>query len=717
MPRFAHLPALRALLAAVAAFTLSATGQEQTTSAPTSEPIEAQKAAAPAVGPPQPESKPRFELHIPSLKKLVSAARESNSARLLAPLAGMLFEMGSASSEGVDVEGVATLLKQIAGWPDVAIQAVTYAPDTEGRARWGVRFDWLLKDLHARVEQLLKSESGAELFEGVKLSARPGGGYEVALPESTVGFLLTENGAGSLLVSHAELEVPAVVFSGPPAEEDQPPLLLACRVNLKGTEKDSGALFGESFAFVSDVDYSVRVSQAADWLEAINVNWPPISGMGAKLVLGKVVRTFFVPREAFGAAAFSSVMVPAALDGVVGFGPQVVMESPGEISVIGEAAPGPLARHADEQACLALLPGTGFLPMPDIVLQAKARGVEELVEDVRVAMAKANKLMREREQPEPWHESTVRDRTVFWSDGTSRYPGALMPLVMRPVIFATRELDARDRERDYLVVAWTSTGPEDFVRRWLDLPRGADKLYLPQKRRTNGQIWINWKQAYRWLVPYVNLALSAVVRDTLMPSADDVAAGMTDGWVTVKATYGGLRVSYRGPLPTGVIVVPAMLAVSLAEDESAGSDLARERAACRRLRVLYHHCKLFKKDMGRWPAEIAELQGYVDFEGHPELLELKLSSKKQLSEWFKGIFGSSEEDEGQSEDDETLDLDTNLYVIRWGKESWSLGFAPDTFEHLAELYIDQDGKIRREQASRPAGPSEPKENANEAGDE
>jgi hypothetical protein len=711
MPRFADMPALRVLLTACVVLAAAAPARTQTTSAPASESVATQEPPAPAAAPDQPEIRPRFELYVPSLHKVVSAARESNAGVLLAPLGRMLFEMGSASAEGVDVESVAALLNQTGNWPDVAIQAVTYAPDTEGRTRWGVRFDWPLEDLHARAEQLLESESGAGLFEGMRLTARPGEGYEIALPESTVGFLLAANAGSSLLVSHRELEVPADVFGGPPPDEGQPPPLLACRLNLTGTEKDSGALLGASFSFVTDVDYSVRVNDGGDWLESINVNWPPISGMGAKLMLGKVSRTFFVPREAFGGAAFSSMMVPATLDGLVGFGQQVVVGSAGEVSVIGEATPGPLARHADEQACLALLPGSGFLPMPDIVLQTKARDVEGLVENVRAAMAQANQLMREREQPEPWHESTVRDRTVFWSDGTSRYPGALMPLVMRPVIFATREVDARDRERDYLVIAWTSTGPEDFVRRWLDLPRGDDKLYLPQKRRTHGQIWLNWRQVYRWLVPYVNLALSAVVRDTLMPSAADVAANMTDGWVTVKATYSGLRVAHRGPLPTGAIVVPTMVALSLAEDESAGSDLARERAACRRLRVLYHHSKLFRKDMGRWPAELVELQGYVDFQGHPELLELKLSPRKQWSEWFEGIFGGSKQPEDQSEDDEALDLDTKLYVIRWGAESWSLGFAPDTFDHLADLHIDQDGKIHRTQASPSRGPGKDRENA------
>ena len=85
----------------------------------------------------------------------------------------------------------------------------------------------------------------------------------------------------------------------------------------------------------------------------------------------------------------------------------------------------------------------------------------------------------------------------------------------------------------------------------------------------------------------------------------------------------------------------------------------------------------------------------MDFAGHPELLELELSSRKSWGEWFDGLFESDEEKENEDEDEEESDLDDDLYVIEWGQNSWRLGLAQGTLEHLEKLYIDQDGKIHR----------------------
>jgi hypothetical protein len=274
----------------------------------------------------------------------------------------------------------------------------------------------------------------------------------------------------------------------------------------------------------------------------------------------------------------------------------------------------------------------------------------------------------------------------------------IMPFKMRPVLFTTSEIDARDRERDFLVVGWTSTSPERFVRRWLDLPRTKNKRYLPQRKKTNGQVWINWRQLYKWLSPYVNVPTGALVGVMPLPDADAVADSMTDALLTAKTGYAGLRISHEGPLPTGLLLVPALVGMSSATDERGGSDLARERLACRRLRVLHHHATLFKKDVGRWPAEVAELDGYVDFAGHPELLKLQLSSRKRWSALFTEWSGK-EEDTGEEEDEDESTLDDDLYVIDWGRDAWRLKLAPETLEHLEELYIDQDGEIHRQEIS------------------
>jgi hypothetical protein len=142
-----------------------------------------------------------------------------------------------------------------------------------------------------------------------------------------------------------------------------------------------------------------------------------------------------------------------------------------------------------------------------------------------------------------------------------------------------------------------------------------------------------------------------------------------------------------------------LVGVSFAPDESGASDLARERLASQRLKVLYHHAKLFKKDVGRWPAEVAELDGYVDFAGHPELLELQLSSRKRWSDWVEDIVELGDEDQPADEDDDAYegapDLENKLYRIEWGRDSWRLGLVPDTLEHLEKLYIDEAGKLHR----------------------
>jgi hypothetical protein len=269
----------------------------------------------------------------------------------------------------------------------------------------------------------------------------------------------------------------------------------------------------------------------------------------------------------------------------------------------------------------------------------------------------------------------------------------IMPVVARPVVFLTREVDARQKEREFIVVAWTSTSPERFVRRWLDLPRGEEARHHPTRRKTNGQLWINWKQIYRWVHPYIDVSLRVVSGDALLPSAAEAESSLTDAMLTATARYSGLKVTHRGPLPIGAVVLPSLLATATAMDQSGGSDLARERLASQRLMVFYHHSKLFHKDLGRWPAEVAELDGYVDFAGNPGLLRLELSSRKAWGDWIEGIFESSEDTTEEGEEEGKIDDD--LYVIEWGRDRWTLGIAPGTLEHLERLYIDQDGVVHR----------------------
>jgi hypothetical protein len=670
-------------------------GSDEATAAPNTQPAPADVEAV---------LKPRFELYMTSVGRLAAEARRAHSGVFLGPLAETVRAMARASAEGVDTDALDAIVEQIGRWPDTAAAVYAYAPDTEGRSRWAVRVEWPVGDLCQRVESLLEADATKDLFEGVTLQAGDAGWRELTLGGSPLAYVGPLGDTHACLSSHADLPVPVGRLTDTLVLDNEGPPLVAGRLNLTGTERDSGATFLSSFSAFTDIVYTGHVGEQGDWVEAVHVHWPPISGVGAKALFGRVKQTFFVPDEAFGALVFKAIMAPGMLDGLAGFGQQMVLDASGQMAIVGEAGPGPIMSGIEPELCVTLLPGTGFLPMPDIVVQARTNRAKRLIHELCDAAQSLNQAFLEREQREPWHEGTVAERTVLWSDGTNQYPGMMMPLVLRPVLFTTTEVDARDRQRDFLVLAWTSTSPKGFVQRWLNLPRSMDRRYLPEQRKTNGQAWVNWKQVYKWVSPYLNTPLGALIGQVPLPALDDVRADMTDALVTIKLSYSGLEASHQGPLPAGLLILPALVSASVAADTGGGSDLARERLACQRLKVLYHHAKLFKKDIGRWPAEVAELDGYVDFAGHPELLKLKLSARRQWGAWFDGLFGA-DGDEEKKEDGADVDvfgaIDDKLYEIDWGRETWRLKLAPKTLEHLEELYIDQDGEIHRKEKTGP----------------
>lgn len=639
--------------------------------------------------------KPRAEVHIPSLSKLFREWQRSRTGAFSADLWTILVEISENASQGMDRDELSRMVERVRDWPDTSLHAATFAPDTEGRKRWAVRLDWPIRDLHDRVNLILKSDAAQDMLRGVTIKETAGGGYAIRLPESDLAFITPAGGSQSIIASHLDLS-PSTEVPRPAGGGDGITIpLLTCRLNLTATEQDSGATFFSSFSAVTAVTYSGLVNAEGEWLETIQVDWPPISGMGVKVFMNRVKQTYFVPDEAFFAGVFNSSVAPNMLESMAGFGPQV-MFGEGGFEVVGEESLGPVASRLDTEVCLVVLPGKGFLPAPDVIVQTRSRRPATFASDIRKAVEEINKVFRERDQKQPWKESTIRDRTVFWRDGSGQSGGFLNPLSMNPVLFMTQESDAKGKERDHLVVAWTSTSPEVFVRRWLDLPRHKNRRHLPSGTRTSGEMWVNWKQVYRWTHPYIDMALNAGGIRSLPPKFDAVADRLSDATLTLDLKYTGLGATHRGPIPLGAVTMPALLAASLAEDSGGASDLSRERYASRRLRVLYHHSKLFQKDIGRWPAEIQELDGYIDFDGNPHLMHLELSSNKQWSRWLESLFEVPEE---KPEDEEEADVrfDDKLYVIHWARDSWSLGYAPDTFEHLESLYIDQDGVIHRKE--------------------
>ena len=686
-----------------------ATGPEKPASEPPAE-LPADTATQPQTAPaetpqqtqpaePEPEIKARFELHVPSVEKLISEVKRSRTGLFVDYLSTLVRVMSTSSSKGVSTAEADAVVATIRAWPDTAVHFSAFAPDREGLARWALSFDWSAEDLRGRLAELLALEGADELFAGIKIADEDGATI-VRLEETPLAYVWPSDDGGSVLASHRDLPLPKTPYRGTADTEADGRSLLVCRMNMSQTEKDTGETFLSNFNVITAIDYGCHVNEAGDWADNLFVYWPPISGMALKAMFGRVEQTFFVPEEAFGGVVFNTMMAPAMIEQTAGFGPQAMMDSSGGLIIVGEASMGPLAGHIKDSMCITVLPGTGFLPAPDIVVQMRGTDTDTFAKDIREATKKINQSYEEREMTAPWHEADVRDRSVFWCDTGAQNHGMMMPFVMRPVLFVTRERDDDDKDRDFVVVAWTTTDPQDLVRRWLDMPRPMNRRFLPSQRKTNGQAWVHWKKLYEWLQPYANLTLAMASPDAMLPRVEKAEGSLVDGVATAKVRYSGLTVTHTGPAPMGIVALPAMVSSSMAIDWSGSSDLARERLACERLKVLYHHSKLFKKDVGRWPAEVRELDGYVDFAGHPYLLHLRLSSRQRWSNFFDDMFGDEDEDEQkiddeEDEDDLYSDIDDSLYVIDWGKEHWTLGIAPGKLDHLEKLYIDQDGEIHR----------------------
>lgn len=651
----------------------------------------------------QPPIKPRMELHVPSIHALATEVHRSHAGVFLSQVMSLIRDISASSAEGIDADALVEIAQKIHGGPDAALDVATYAPDTEGRSRWSLTVNWPVDQMVAQLRDLLETEGAADLLEDITLTPdaddSEGHRHVIRVPDSVLAYVFSVDDNHCCIASHPDAPLSEDPFRGSDdlTGDDKP--VLVCRLNLTKTEQDTGGGFFSKFSVVTAIEYAGRVDQSGDWVERLQVRWPPVAGMAIKALFGRVKDTFFVPDEAFGGLAFDSEMAPAMLEQMAGLGPQFTMDASGEFAMIGEDIDGPLAGHMRSEMSVTLLPGTGFLPSPDIVVQSRGKNVDEFESSIRTAIKKLNADYEKREQQPPWQEVSVRDRTVFYSKGASSR-GGMIPFQMRPVIFLAKERDAKDKQRDMVCVGWTTTSAEGLVRRWLDFSRRDKPRYLPDARKTNGQAWVQWKKVYEWVHPYLNLTISVKSMDALLPATEKVAEHLTSATLTTRVSYAGLTLDHTGPFPFGVIAAPTMLVASLEERGSGSSDLARERLASRRLKVLYHHCKLFKKDIGRWPAEVAELDGYVDFAGNPYLLRLQVSSSARWSKWFEEVAKKDDKsDDKEDEQEQWVDpyqgIDDDIYVIERTATRWTLGIAPNTLDHLEKLYIDQDGVIHR----------------------
>jgi hypothetical protein len=653
---------------------------------------ESNEEAAVAPKPVQPEDipalKPRVVVTIPSIKSLVDAWDRSHTQPFAIRAALIVNEIVARSEVGPGRNTLWNSFGAIRNWSDTPVEVFTFAPDLDGKARIAIRVDWPVEQFHEQLMEIRNSQDAIEFFTGVTSKGDRDGGFVFRLDDIELARLSASKSGGSVLSTHPDLILPPSPDwnNGNKNEVADRPLITLI-YDFTNTEKDSGSGFFGSFNFIQRLLYQARVNDSGQWEEGFQLSWPPLTGLGGAMALNKVKDTFFVPTESFGAMAVNSIAFSGMVDQFSGF------------HMFNGAQPGAISRRINSTLCLTAKEGVGLIPIPDIVVQSRVIDSESFHESLRAAIKKQHEFFRTQERQESWHEEEVRGRTVFWNDGRDRPSGGLFQ--MRPVIFINEEQDASGRSREFMVMALTSTRPVGFVNRWLDAPRPADRRYVPDSRKTEGQGWFNWKKVYETAAPYMNLFIAAAAPDSILPKADELEEHLTEGRLTVNIKWTGATVDHSGPVPVGLVAAPALFSLSLQPEQSGATDLARERFARKRLDLFYHHAKLFKQDIGRWPAELAELDGYIDFSGNPYLLKLQGSGPESDDSWFGFLVAGIEmsedfvDDDSDEDDDEEWSIDNKLFVIEWGEEKWTLGIKEGTLAHLERLYIDQDGDIHR----------------------
>lgn len=621
---------------------------------------------------------PQIELHIPTMKGLVEGARSSKTGRLYAALADVAAVPTDETGEGLDIGAIFKLLTEIGQWPDTSLTMTTYSQDREGRARWAICVDWSARELRSRIESLVKHEAASKLLKDVVIRDEKGAQWRVELSGVLLG-VIKRHGSGSMLASSADLRPPETVFGQRAAGsgDGRRRSLLYCRLNLEAAEKEEGSAFA-GFSAVKDVRFGMSVDAEGLWNERLNVTWNPLLGTVVKAALSKVERPFACPNESYLDAAFNLGMLglPELLTGVDAGG---------------------LSDKLRGESALSVVAGDGFLPIPDIYWQFHARRKERVIEALRAHLKKDAERRRANEQDIAWRETEVEGETVFWRDPGADGPRGILPVTFRTVVFfsETRQEDA-ERRTPILVVAQTSTSAEDAVRRWTRrLEKRSAVSALPESKEIHWQARVRWERIYGLLQPYLSMLAGLAEGAALPPTAEALKGDLSDAQLNIRIEFAGLDVRHKGPIPLGVVYVPAVTAMSFESSGSPNSEAERERVACRNLRVLHHHAALFKKDFGRWPATVAELDGYIDFRSHPELLWLWPKQRSFLEGLTSGLLAKGGPEKKKGEEEEERAIDDSLYVIDWSPEEWRLAFREGEFKEYATIAIDAEGEIHR----------------------
>jgi hypothetical protein len=655
--------------------------EQESSSAAETQPAAEEPAASP----------PQVEIYIPSVTGLVEAARQSRTADIYQGLSGLVRPpVDEGSEEQLDFAALLKLLDQIKSWPDTSLAMVVYPQDEDGRPRWAVRFDWSLEELRQQVERLLTDEAAAKILENLDLTQGEDGVWKIEVPDAVLAVLMPA-GDGSMVTSAADVIVPDEIFglrarattskgddeSEPQASadaggEDRPArrrdsFVVYCRLNLEAGG-DAG-WFSRNISIFKDVRYAASVDSARMWSERVSVRWNPLVGMATKTAVKKVKRPLEHPRASLVLAAFDmgSGMVLDALAGL----PE-----------------GTIGRRARSEIGVSVAAGRGFMPLPDIFYQVHVRNREKTIEAIREYLVEDRKERREEDRAIAWFEQEVDGAPVFWHDPTADRSYGLAPFTYRTVIFF--DTQGADDAGGRLIVCQTSMWADDAVSHWKALTGSQRRrVNMPDSDRVDWQARIRWKPIYEIVRPYLVLTASMTEEASPLASVEELADALADSVINIRIQYAGLDVRHTGPFPFGAAYVPMVAATALSSGGDPRSEAARQRVACQHLRVLYHHARLFHKDYGRWPATVAELDGYVDFASHPHLLHLRPPDR--------GLMGVLRvvRPTTTTTDREENEIDDSLYEIEWSHNDWKLKFRKDHFRDLETIYIDAEGHIHR----------------------
>jgi hypothetical protein len=640
----------------------------------------------PVIASTQPKgTKPQVEIFIPSFQRLSEQFRRSRTMPLARALSEVFPIKPDPTGEGLDVGAAFSLLERVSAWPDTSIAFTTYSIDREGSARWAVRIDWPIDDLKTRLAGMLESDAGKSILKDIKLTPAKDDGFVIELPDLVLARV-KKSGKGSLVLSTESLKPPTEIFGARPESDDKAdsrkqPRLIYCLLNLgNDDEEEGGASVFSAISGVMSVRYAASVGESGLWRERINLQWNPFAGALLKTIFKKTTEKFTCPNTAFVGAAFH-------------FG-----SGEGLADSIADLPHGTIGSSAGEEMAFVAAPGTGFLPIPDMFYQFSASDPKKIVKNIRKAMKKDAAKRREDDLKPLWHEGIVDGAIVFWREGGEDGGGGSY-LSMRTIVFfdppyKTGQDDSEEEVSKRLIVAHSSTWADDVARHWKSMQASAKHLVtMPGSKQAHWEARIFWRQLYEFLAPYATIMSGTSEDASAPPSGEELALSLVDSVIGVQIGFKGVDARHEGPIPIGVVYVPAVAAMSLSATGSASSEAQRERVACQHLRVLYHHAKLFNKDYGRWPANVAELDGYVDFASHPELLNLRQKNQGVVIGFAKMFTGKKSKAESDEQDDR--DIDDTLYEIDWSPKAWKLKIRAKEFVNYETILVDQDGEIHR----------------------